>query len=137
MPSRLMDIDQNLSQYSVVIKCSSSNRERNATVEGYLPEELETGFSSTWDSIIPEVISGTAKGVASQLTGVTWSSRMISPQSFESNSPISISLPISFRAKTDPRTEVIDRVKSLMKMSVPAERESRSPGALPKPAKAE
>lgn len=89
------------------------------TVEGWLPEEFSFSVESDWES----PFAGNSSTFQQVLGAIGASARTsaLSSQVWSGSSPVTLSLPMDFVAKSDAVSEVVNPVKLLMKMALPGE----------------
>jgi len=91
-------------------------------IKAWAPEEMTFGVESTWDSPLADV--GSSLNVLTQATAGTSSlTKSQFSQVWQGSSPINITIPFRFfaRSKDSAREDVVNPVRDLMKLAVPAD----------------
>ncbi len=100
------------------------------TFETWLGESFQIAVQSTWDSpfnvSLSELLLGQGKAgqiakAAETTMGVSSKLKVATGSVWQDTSPINITLPFHFKAKNDPKTEVVEQAMKLMLLAVPGE----------------
>ena len=102
-------------------------------MEANMPDKISFGIDSSWDTPFMKFSegvdgaferagpAGAAVQTGMQASGLTTKFKHASAQVWQSSSPLSFTFPFQFVAETDPRIDVIDKIKALMKLQAPSE----------------
>jgi hypothetical protein len=102
-------------QYYLVIITSSIY----GTVQAWMPEDVIFDVSSNWDYIVGNFQNALASWVTTSATGKGVFSQYLSAQEWRGSTPLTLSIPLHFFATEDASNEVINPIKTLVKMALP------------------
>lgn len=90
-------------------------------VQGFVPETFQLAVSSQFGQPFGQGLMNSTIGTASKATlGVALTSQSMTAQIWEGSNPIEMTLEIEFVAESDPRSEVLQPIQSLLEMALPS-----------------
>jgi hypothetical protein len=108
------------SKYYVVIISSS----RWGHVQAWLPDAIQISVRSNWGPVVSTDLPAALNFLtANFFSGSTLFSKRLTAQEWRGSEPLELTLPLHFFATQDSKTEVIEPIKRLLKMSLPRRRE--------------
>lgn len=103
--------------YKVII----THQGAGGVVQGWVPETFQIAVTSQFSQPFGQGISNSTAGQATKAwMGRALTSQSMTAQVWEGSQPIEITLEIEFVAETDPKKEVLEPIKKLLKMTMPS-----------------
>ena len=99
--------------HNVIVNSSSTG-----SVQAYLPENVTISVASDWQAPFADKGEGALTNLLG-MAGLSIKTKALTAQRWVGSSPIEISLPLILTAETDPQADVMDKIRSLMKLVVP------------------
>ena len=98
---------------------SKSDKGRTINVKAYLPEEISMQAGSDWSAPWSEIGGNGTIATMLSSVGISMKTKPLSAQSWQGSSPVEVTLPLIFKATSDPKSEVMEPIVNLVKMVVP------------------
>ena len=107
--------------YHVTIRRAAFKNQPEIIVMGNLPESFAFGVSASYDQRLPSDLTAVVPGLRNvqPFLNVNKILQELSLQVWDSSSPFEFSVPLLFDAVSDPETDVMTPIKSLMALTLP------------------
>lgn len=109
--------DGNNAKDEYIVRITS---EQCGTVEAILQEKISFGMKSTWDSVTPTALGDLANTFTQFFGEKAAVNTLMSRRMWKGSEPITISMSLQFWAASSAQKEVLDPIKTLMKMAAPS-----------------
>lgn len=104
--------------YLVHIKCAGMGLE----IVADMPEEVTTAVGSEWEAILPSAVGDYSDlvGKVAKVSGNNAVASALTKQVWVNSSPIEFPISLLFKATSDPKNEVVDPMRVLEMLAMPA-----------------
>lgn len=107
--------------YKVVINKNANSSSGPVSVECVIPETVATAFASKFSQPFGQLGQDSKINTAAKiLSGTSLTSQLMTAQVWEGSDPVDMSLEVVFLAESDPIREVLEPIKQLLGLVLPA-----------------